>query len=161
MRLTDTEATLSAGALLAAGLPPMPREAAAVLYLEGSLGAGKTTLTRGLLRALGVTGSVRSPTYTLIEPYQTPAGPAVIHMDLYRLVDAEEVEMLGIRELLEPGALLAIEWPERGVGWLPPADLTVRLALDGEGRRLTLTPGSAWGEAWARTFEQRFGRGNS
>jgi len=98
----------------------------ALIYLEGDLGSGKTTLARGVLRGLGHRGPVRSPTYTLLEPYDTATGPAY-HLDLYRLGDPEELEYLGLRELLRGPALVLVEWPERGRGWLPPPDLRIRL----------------------------------
>ena len=128
------------------------RGAALVITVQGELGAGKTTLVSGLLNALGVPGPVRSPTYTLIEPYETGAVQ-VYHMDLYRLSDAREVDALGIRDLLTADSALLIEWPERGEGVLPPADL--QIAIDyaaGEGRSVTLTAGSATGRAMLRRF---------
>lgn len=100
------------------------------VYLEGDLGAGKTTLVRGALRALGHRGPVKSPTYTLIEPYEA-GGQRLYHLDLYRLSDPGELEYLGLRELLAEPAWVFIEWPERGRPWLPPADLTVRIAVTG------------------------------
>jgi tRNA threonylcarbamoyladenosine biosynthesis protein TsaE len=115
-----------------------------VITLEGELGAGKTTLVGGILRAYGVTGPVRSPTYTLIEPYET-ASRAVYHMDLYRLTDPGEVEPLGIRDLLTGSALLLIEWPSRAEGALPNADLGIEIAYPAsgtEGRQVRLTPNS-------------------
>jgi tRNA threonylcarbamoyladenosine biosynthesis protein TsaE len=116
-----------------------------VVYLAGDLGTGKTTLVRGMLRALGHAGPVRSPTFTLIEPYACGAL-RVYHLDLYRLGDPEEVEYLGLRDFLDPGVLCLVEWPERGAGHLPPADLEVRIAFAGQGRRvelLALTPSGA------------------
>lgn len=115
-----------------------------IIALEGELGAGKTTLVGGLLRAYGVTGPVRSPTYTLIEPYET-ASRSVYHLDLYRLTDPDEVEPLGIRDLLAGSTLLLIEWPSRAAGSIPAADLWVDIAyppLGTEGRRVRLTPHS-------------------
>ncbi len=109
-----------------------------VVLLRGALGAGKTTLVRGLLRALGVAGAVRSPTYTLVEPYETP-DTRVLHVDLYRLADATEIEGLGIREALDGGTLLLVEWPERAPDALPPADLELTLAHAGEHRTLVAT----------------------
>jgi tRNA threonylcarbamoyladenosine biosynthesis protein TsaE len=99
---------------------------ALVIGIEGELGAGKTTLVGGILAALGVTGAIRSPTYTLIEPYEA-AGLQLYHIDLYRLNSAREVEALGIRDLLDPRAVLLIEWPSRGAGALPTEDLSVAI----------------------------------
>ncbi len=109
-----------------------------VVYLVGDLGTGKTTLVRGMLRGLGHRGSVRSPTFTLVEPYALAALDAY-HLDLYRLGDPEELEYLGLRDYLEPGVLCLVEWPERGLGHLPPSDLTVRIEYADDGRRIELT----------------------
>ena len=104
------------------------------IALYGDLGAGKTTLVSGVLEALGVASHARSPTYTLIEPY--PAGELqVYHLDLYRLVDAAELEMLGVRDLLNSQSVLFIEWPERGDGFLPTPSVTVRIAYVGADER--------------------------
>jgi tRNA threonylcarbamoyladenosine biosynthesis protein TsaE len=103
---------------------------ALVIGIEGELGAGKTTLVGGILAALGVTGAIRSPTYTLIEPYEA-AGLQLYHIDLYRLSSAREVEALGIRDLLDARAVLLIEWPSRGAGALPTEDLSVSIEYQG------------------------------
>lgn len=121
VHLPRMEATEAAGAALASVAGPR------IVYLEGDLGAGKTTLVRGLLRALGHQGNVRSPTYTLVEPYEL-GGRQVLHFDLYRLGDPEELEYLGVREAFGATALWLVEWPERGHGWLPNPDLRLRLA---------------------------------
>lgn len=118
-----------------------------IIYLNGDLGAGKTTLARGLLRSLGHTGKVRSPTYTLVEPY-TLASRQVYHLDLYRLSDAEELEWLGLRDMLAEPSLLVVEWPARGSGYLPPADLTIDLGFSGDGRIASLTAASPTGQQW-------------
>ena len=123
-------------------LPPMhPRN---VLRWQASL--GKTTLVSGVLAAAGLPGPVRSPTYTLIEPYEV-AGRFIYHLDLYRLADPNEMEPLGVRDLLEGGAILLIEWPSRAHGVLPPIDLYVGIAYreDGEGRTLRIRAGSPQG----------------
>ena len=142
--LPDAEATEALGARLAQSMTP------GIVYLQGDLGAGKTTLTRGLLRGLGHAGRVRSPTYTLVEPYRF-AGTMVYHLDLYRLADPEELEWLGLRDMLAESALLLVEWPERGAGVLPAADLVISLEYSGNGRRAILNAASQAGE---RLLEQ-------
>jgi len=109
----------------------------AVIYLHGPLGAGKTTLVRGFMGGLGYTGSVKSPTYTLIEPYDINDHP-VYHLDLYRIADAQELEYLGLRDLCEREAVLLVEWPDRGAGMLPPPDISITLAYQGSGRALSV-----------------------
>ena len=105
-----------------------------VIYLQGELGAGKTSFARALLQTLGVTGRIKSPTYSLLESYRLPQGTAW-HLDLYRIADPGELEWLGLDALDEPGALVLVEWPERGLGALPAADLLIRLQHFGEGRQ--------------------------
>lgn len=110
-----------------------------VVHLVGDLGAGKTTLTRYWLQALGHQGNVKSPTYTLIEPYDINGQP-IYHFDLYRLNDPYELELMGIRDYLEqPNALLLIEWPSKGEPIVPQADLLIQLTVAGEQRQATLT----------------------
>ena len=120
--------------------------AGGLLALRGDLGAGKTTFTRGLLRALGVTGAVRSPSYTLVEPYELADRPAY-HLDLYRLGDEEEIEYLGLRELDTPGALILVEWPERAPALLAAADLVLDFEHLADGRRVAVSAGTERGEA--------------
>jgi tRNA threonylcarbamoyladenosine biosynthesis protein TsaE len=140
IELCGEEAQGAFGRRLAAVL-----RAPCVVYLDGDLGTGKTTLVRGVLRGLGHTGSVRSPTYTLLEPYELDAL-RLYHLDLYRLADPEELEFLGLRDLLDGDSVLFVEWPARGAGVLPPADLEIRLAYSAAGRVLDLTPRSRAGE---------------
>ena len=141
MRLPDAAATDAFGRRLAPLLAEACRRAPVVVHLEGPLGAGKTTLVRGLLRGLGHEGRVRSPTFTLLEPYDLP-GCDVVHLDLYRLADPGELDYLGIEDLLRPGGLVLVEWAERGGDRLPPADLRLALSYDGDGRSLACEAGS-------------------
>ena len=120
-----------------------------VVYLEGELGAGKTTLSRGMLAGMGHVGRVRSPTYTLLEPYDLPGGVRLAHLDLYRLADPEELEFLGVRELSGTGHWLLIEWPEKGAGHLPPADLEIRIGFpDAGGRSIKIMPCTDVARRW-------------
>jgi tRNA threonylcarbamoyladenosine biosynthesis protein TsaE len=135
IELADAEATQALGARLAAVLGRRP---GAVVFLEGDLGAGKTTFARGLMRALGVTGTLRSPTYTLMEPYEAD-GRRILHMDLYRLTDPAELDQLGLADFPPDETLWLVEWPERGQGRLPRVDVRIRLSLSGEGRTAQLT----------------------
>ena len=130
--LADEAATLARGESLARQL-----SAGAVVFLQGNLGAGKTTLVRGILRGLGHSGSVKSPTYTLLEPYELPSI-LVYHFDFYRIADPEELAFIGIDELMESPALKLVEWPERAQGQLPAPDAVVRLRIEGGGRRLEI-----------------------
>jgi ATPase, YjeE family len=125
----------------------------ALVFLEGEMGAGKTTLVRGLLGARGHAGAVKSPTYALVEPYALPGGPCY-HLDLYRLGDPEELEYLGLREMLAEPALVLVEWPERGAGWLPEPDLRLELsyAEGGVARRVRLQAGTESGRVTLSTF---------
>lgn len=122
------------------------REGRAVVFLHGELGAGKSTLARAWLRARGVEGAIRSPTYTLVEHYPLASGGNALHLDLYRIGAAGELEFLALDT--DDAELWLVEWPERGSGALPPPDLEIALAIDGHGRSAVLTPGTPAGEAW-------------
>ena len=141
LALADAAATEALAARLAAHLPTR-----AVVHLHGDLGAGKSTFARAMLRALGVAGTIRSPTYTLVEPYALPGGGQALHLDLYRIGDPGELEFLGLDE--DSARLWLVEWPERGAGALPAPDLRVQLAVAGEGRLAQIESGSSAGEAW-------------
>lgn len=116
------------------------------VHLIGDLGAGKTTLARGILRAYGHVGAVKSPTYTLVEPYETETA-RIFHFDLYRLGDPEELEFIGARDMLGGEALCLIEWPSRGAGWLPEPDLEIHLEVVAGGRRALARARSQRGHA--------------
>ncbi|MTI13848.1 tRNA (adenosine(37)-N6)-threonylcarbamoyltransferase complex ATPase subunit type 1 TsaE [Sansalvadorimonas verongulae] len=116
-----------------------------VFYLEGDLGAGKTTLSRGILRGFGHEGAVKSPTYTLVEPYEM-VDQSVYHFDLYRLGDPEELDFLGVREYFGPHALCLVEWPIRGKGFLPEADIIIRIAYRSDSRVIEVEPISEHGQ---------------
>jgi tRNA threonylcarbamoyladenosine biosynthesis protein TsaE len=118
-----------------------------LITLRGPLGAGKTTLVRGLARALGHAGSVKSPTFTLVEPYRFNGRP-FFHFDLYRLKAPEELEFLGIRDYLAGPGLCVVEWAERAGGLLPPADVDVMIQPANNGRSVQLAAHTPQGEAW-------------
>ena len=139
--LADEAATVNEGQRLGELL-----EGGIVIYLEGTLGAGKTTFCRGVMRAFHYSGPVKSPTYTLVEPYFLDGG-TVYHFDLYRLGCAEELEFMGIRDYFQTESVCLVEWPAKGEGFLPAADLIVKVAPEGTGRRLTVTSNSTRGEA--------------
>jgi tRNA threonylcarbamoyladenosine biosynthesis protein TsaE len=138
----DEEAMLALGARIAEVTGGV-----GVIYLHGDLGAGKTTLSRGIIRGLGHVGAVKSPTFTLVEPYELGAVRA-FHFDLYRLVDPEELEFLGIRDYFEGDTLCLVEWPERGAGVLPKADLDITISSHGAGRALLMQAQGARGNTW-------------
>ncbi|WP_028453315.1 tRNA (adenosine(37)-N6)-threonylcarbamoyltransferase complex ATPase subunit type 1 TsaE [Chitinilyticum aquatile] len=141
--LADESATLALGAALATALAP-----GLVIELEGDLGAGKTTLTRGILRGLGFAGRVKSPTYTLVEPY-TISNLYLYHFDLYRFNDPEEWEDAGFREHFNPDSVCLIEWADKAAGLLPQPDWRITLVPEGTGRRARLDVFSEQGKACA------------
>lgn len=128
------EETEALGARLL-GTPASSGSPCRVVLLRGELGSGKSTFARGVLRALGVQGTIKSPSYTLLEIYELPAI-TVVHLDLYRLLDPEELEHLGLADYHRPGFLWLIEWPERGVGRLPAADLEFQFFIESDGHRI-------------------------
>jgi tRNA threonylcarbamoyladenosine biosynthesis protein TsaE len=142
INLPDAAATAALGKGLAAGA-----SAGRVLHLRGELGAGKTTLVRGLLRALGYAGRVKSPTYTLVEPYEL-SSLHFYHFDFYRFKDRSEWLSSGFREYFNPQAFCVVEWPEKAGELLGAPDLDVRLQFSGEGRRASIEARSATGASW-------------
>lgn len=144
----DEAAMVALGRALAAVVRP-----GLVVYLAGELGMGKTTFSRGFIQALGHRGAVKSPTYTLVEPY-TVAGMDVFHFDLYRLGDPEELEFMGVRDYFHPGSVCLVEWPARGLGVLPPADIAITIEAAGSGRRLEVGAATELGNAVLAQWRQ-------
>ena len=142
INLPDATATEALGAALAAGVAP-----GRVLHLRGDLGTGKTTLVRGLLRAIGHAGRVKSPSYTLVEPYEV-SSLHFYHFDFYRFKDRSEWLSSGFREYFNPHSVCVVEWPERAGNLLGPPDLDVQLQFAGAGRRAIVEACSPAGEAW-------------
>jgi tRNA threonylcarbamoyladenosine biosynthesis protein TsaE len=134
--LENETATLDAGRDFGKALLAYPKNLC--VYLEGTLGAGKTSLTRGILQSFGYSGSVKSPTYTLVESYEFPSR-IVHHFDLYRLTDPEELEFMGIRDYFVANTICLIEWPEKGNFYLPDPDLVICMEYQSQSRRLLLT----------------------
>lgn len=153
LRLADESATLDLGAALAHGIAP-----GRVLYLHGELGAGKTTLVRGLLRGLGHAGRVKSPTYTLVELYSV-SSLNLYHFDFYRFKDRSEWVSSGFREYFNPDSVCVIEWPERAEGLLAPPDLELRLAFSNGERTGTLRAHSSAGRVWLAAASKHLPRG--
>jgi tRNA threonylcarbamoyladenosine biosynthesis protein TsaE len=146
--LNDLTETERFGAALASALAAEPlAEQAFVIHLSGDLGAGKTTLARAILRGAGVSGPVKSPTFTLLEPYNSPRSP-IYHFDLYRFSSPDQWFDAGFDDVMSGPGLMLVEWPENAEGALPPPDLRVRLdpVDDGDARRIEITCGSAAGE---------------
>lgn len=146
MRLENAEATNDLGAALA-----RTRPARGIVHLHGDLGAGKSTLARALLRALGVEGAIRSPTYTLVERYPLPSGGEAWHLDLYRIGHGGELEFLGLDS--DDATLWLVEWPERGAGFLAQPDMRVDLEIEGQGRRANVSGVSESGRNWVARLQ--------
>ncbi len=147
----DENAMLAIGAKLATAI-----DCGGVIFLQGQLGMGKTTLCRGLITALGHTGNVKSPTYALVEPYQLN-DLQVYHFDFYRLAHAEELEYMGIRDYFSPQSLCLIEWPDKGATCLPQADIVIDispagLSPTGQGRQLSCRALTRLGETWLQAI---------
>jgi tRNA threonylcarbamoyladenosine biosynthesis protein TsaE len=134
--LNSAEETEQFGADLFKSLPSK-----CLIFLYGDLGAGKTTMVRGFLRAAGYNGTVKSPTYTLVEEY-TIGDRKIFHFDLYRVVDPEELEWIGIRDYFDQDSICFIEWPDEGKGYLPEPDRVITLKTQGPGRSVKLDYGS-------------------
>ena len=148
--MADEQAMVDFGARIAE-----VTEGRGVIFLEGDLGAGKTTLSRGIIRGLGHHGAVKSPTFTLVEPYEI-GDKRAFHFDLYRLVDPEELEYMGIRDYFDDDALCLLEWPQKGAGILPKPDLTITISPQAGGRSLSLLPQGSRGEAWCVALALEF-----
>ncbi|WP_024610820.1 tRNA (adenosine(37)-N6)-threonylcarbamoyltransferase complex ATPase subunit type 1 TsaE [Pseudoalteromonas sp. TB64] len=139
--LSDEVATVAMGNQIAAII-----EQGAVIYLHGDLGAGKTTFTRGVVQGFGHTGKVKSPTYTLVEPYELEKAN-VYHFDLYRLGDPEELEYMGIRDYFSADAICVVEWPEKGGEFIPVPDLDITLSYVDDERKIVIKSASERGVA--------------
>lgn len=139
--LPDLQATEEfAGALAKCLLPGL------IIYIHGDLGAGKTTLVRSMLFALGHSGAAKSPTYTLVEPYQINAI-TINHFDLYRLADPAELEYIGIRDYINSHSICIFEWADKGVGYVPPADIDITLQFTANGRKAIVVAKTNMGQA--------------
>jgi tRNA threonylcarbamoyladenosine biosynthesis protein TsaE len=151
VQLADSAATEALGAQIARYTPWLAPQGLTV-FLQGELGAGKTTLAQGLLRQLGVGGVVRSPTYSLVEHYDVASG-FVLHADLYRLGGADDIEQLALRDAYQRGTLLLVEWPERAAEQLPIPELVIELQVLGERRQAQLRAASPLGRDWLARFD--------
>jgi len=148
IELKDEQSTQYVGELIAKYL-----QAPLICYLQGDLGVGKTRIVRAIIQSLGYVGNVKSPTYTLVEPYQLETVTAY-HFDLYRLSDPEELDYLGIRDYFDEQSLCFIEWPDKGKGWLADADISISLEYLGQGRRCKITAHSKAGTILLNKLKQ-------
>jgi tRNA threonylcarbamoyladenosine biosynthesis protein TsaE len=148
---TTEDQTEALGAAFAKAVPRVLTRAC-VVYLSGALGAGKTTLARGFLRGAGITGTVRSPTYQLMEVYETDTFD-IVHLDLYRLEALRDIEALGLRDFEQGGTVWLVEWPEKGAGVLPAPDLHLALAAEQTGHTILATAESVSGQVWMNRLE--------
>ena len=146
--LADEAATLQLGAKLGAQLTR-----GLTIFLHGDLGAGKTTLVRGLLHGLGHEGKVKSPTYTLVEPYVV-SGLELYHFDLYRFIDPEEWDASGFRDYFNAQTVCIVEWPEKAHGFLPEADIDIRIQPQNAGRRISMSGNSVAGQNCIARLQQ-------
>lgn len=154
IKLVDENATIALGKKLAEIVKHEVNQGI-VVYLNGDLGAGKTTMTRGFVQGMGHTGHVKSPTYTLVEPYELPPWQ-VYHFDLYRLADPEELEYMGIRDYFNGNSCSFIEWPEKGQGMIREADFIINLSYSGEQRIAQLVGGTVLGEQVLSALKQEY-----
>ena len=145
--LADEAKTITAGALISRAM------SSGVIFLHGNLGMGKTTLARGVIQSLGHQGAVKSPTYTLVEPYEFD-DRRVYHFDLYRLGDPEELEYMGIRDYFENSSLCLVEWSEKGEGFLPAADLDLFLEPEALGRKITIYARTELGQSTVQRLQE-------
>ncbi|EEX50100.1 ATP-binding protein [Pasteurella multocida] len=151
--IPDETAMCAFGADLVNAICKLPSSNAITFYLNGDLGAGKTTLSRGIIQALGHQGNVKSPTYTLVEEYHLPQK-TVYHFDLYRLSDPEELEFMGIRDYFNQNCLCLIEWSEKGKGLLAEPDIIINIAYADNARNISLIAQSIQGEQIIKTLQQ-------
>jgi tRNA threonylcarbamoyladenosine biosynthesis protein TsaE len=158
LALPDAEATAALGTALGHAIGRVRddvRSHGLQLNLSGDLGAGKTTLVRAILRAMGVTGPVKSPTFALLEPY-TVSSLDFYHFDFYRFADPQEFASAGFREFFGPGQVTAVEWPERAGPRLPTADIAIALRMDGDGRQASVVATSELGQACLTSAVEEF-----